>query len=125
MINNIIILLSDTFVNIDINDIKLEDNIIIYNYIKKVLNLIYKNLIPKRSYERTFIIKYHNITKIKDKISLLRNKFQPEQRTLQWYEYRSKIITASSAWRIFDSDSCRNNLIYEKCKPFVIHSDNI
>ena len=124
MINNIIMLLSDTFVNIDIHDIKLEDNIIIYNYIKKVLHLLYKKLIPRRSYEYTFIRKHPNITKIQNKISLLRDKFQPEQRTLEWYEYRSKIITASSAWKIFDSDSCKNNLIYEKCKPFVIYSDS-
>ena len=38
-----------------------------------------------------------------NKIEYIRNKDQPEQRTDEWYVYRSNLITASNAWKIFDS----------------------
>jgi len=86
--------------------------------IDKALN-IYNNYInPPRSYNKTFIRKgiknNHNIEK---KIKILKNIPQPEQRTDEWYKFRHNILTASSIWKIFGSDSSRNNLIYDKCTP--------
>jgi putative phage-type endonuclease len=50
-------------------------------------------------------------------IEKLHNKFQPEQRTTEWYQYRHGLITASNAYKAFESDAVKNQLIYEKCQP--------
>jgi len=54
---------------------------------------------------------------IQDKIMALKNKPQPVQRTDAWYEFRHNLITASNAYKVFDSQSTVNQLIYEKCQP--------
>lgn len=57
-------------------------------------------------------------------IQHLRSLPQPEQRTAEWYEFRHQLITASSVGKVFGSESTRNSLIYEKCKPRVVeHQD--
>jgi putative phage-type endonuclease len=58
--------------------------------------------------------KKEDITKI---ITYLKSKPQPEQRTNEWYEFRHNLITASNAYKAFESDSMKNQLIYEKCQP--------
>ena len=50
-------------------------------------------------------------------IQQLRNIPQPEQKTAQWYLFRHDHITASNAWKTFGTQSTKNQLIYEKCKP--------
>jgi len=50
-------------------------------------------------------------------IRMLQNIPQPQQRTLEWYEFRQQHITASNAWKAFGTQSSKNQLIYEKCKP--------
>ena len=62
---------------------------------------------------------YHcdKIQIIQDKITALKNKPQPAQRTDAWYEFRHNLITASNAYKVFDSQSTINQLIYEKCQP--------
>lgn len=54
---------------------------------------------------------------IKNKIQNLREIPQPEQRTPEWYKFRWNLITASNAWKAFESQSSINQLIYEKCQP--------
>jgi putative phage-type endonuclease len=54
---------------------------------------------------------------IKNKIQLLRNIPQPVQRTPEWYKFRWNLITASNAWKAFETQSTINQLIYEKCQP--------
>jgi putative phage-type endonuclease len=49
-------------------------------------------------------------------IELLRNIEQPKQRTPEWYNFRNNMITASNAYKALDSESKKNQLIYEKCK---------
>ena len=51
------------------------------------------------------------------KIAYLRSKPQPAQRTLEWYLFRYNLITASNAYKAFESQSIVNSLIYEKCQP--------
>jgi putative phage-type endonuclease len=53
-------------------------------------------------------------------IEALRNVYQPEQRTSEWYQFRHDHITASNAWKALGTDSAKNQLIYEKCKPLNI-----
>jgi len=54
---------------------------------------------------------------LEQKIQGLRDIPQPVQRTPEWYQFRSNLITASNAWKAFESQSAINQLIYEKCQP--------
>ena len=55
------------------------------------------------------------------KIQGLREIPQPVQRTPEWYKFRWNLITASNAWKAFESQSTINQLIYEKCQPLQNH----
>jgi putative phage-type endonuclease len=61
---------------------------------------------------------------IEEKINFLRQIPQPEQRTPEWYQFRWNLITASNAWKAFESQSTVNQLIYEKCLPLKCENDN-
>jgi putative phage-type endonuclease len=54
---------------------------------------------------------------IEEKIQRLRQIPQPIQRTPEWYQFRWNLITASNAWKAFESQNTINQLIYEKCQP--------
>jgi len=54
---------------------------------------------------------------IEAKINNLRNIPQPTQRTDAWYQFRHNLITASNAYKAFETQSTINQLIYEKCQP--------
>jgi putative phage-type endonuclease len=54
---------------------------------------------------------------IEIKIQRLRDIPQPIQRTPEWYLFRWNLITASNAWKAFESQNTMNQLIYEKCQP--------
>lgn len=41
----------------------------------------------------------------------------PQQRTPEWYLHRYNMLTASNMYKALGSDSLKNSLIYEKCKP--------
>jgi len=77
----------------------------------------FKYFIPHRSYPASIILHSPNIDKLADQINILRNKPQSIQRTTEWYANRYNLITASSAYKIFESQAMQNQLIYEKCKP--------
>ena len=61
---------------------------------------------------------------IENKIQKLREIPQPVQRTPEWYQFRWNLITASNAWKAFESQSTINQLIYEKCQPIKPINDN-
>lgn len=67
----------------------------------------------------TFIVKVDEdeIDEIEIKINKLREIPQPVQRTPEWYKFRWNLITASNAYKAFESQSAINQLIYEKCQP--------
>lgn len=54
---------------------------------------------------------------IESTINRLRKIPQPVQRTGEWYQFRHNLITASNAYKAFESQSMMNQLIYEKCQP--------
>ena len=54
---------------------------------------------------------------IGQKIQRLRDIPQPVQRTPEWYKFRWNLITASNAWKAFETQNTINQLIYEKCQP--------
>ena len=92
-------------------DIDLQDIIehIIYCYYLKNLNC--------RSFKKTFIIDKPNVKKIKKQIKAYENMEQPAQKTEAWYKFRWNGLTASSLWKALDSQSSKNSIIYQKCKP--------
>jgi putative phage-type endonuclease len=72
---------------------------------------------PPRSYSDTIILNKVNREFIDKQLTILRNKPQPVQRTKEWYEFRHGLITASNAYKAFESQTVQNQLIYEKCQP--------
>ena len=73
-----------------------------------------------RSFKRELFLKEQNKKIIKKRLTALINKEQPEQKSEAWYKYRHDLITASSAWKILDSDSNQNQYIYGKCEPINV-----
>ena len=101
----------------------------IYNINKLAKSIIFKYFIPKRSYKGTFIrrntknisVNIDNYDKINKNIEYLKNVKQPEQRSDEWYLFRSSTLTASNIYKIFTSISNQNQLIIEKCEPININ----
>lgn len=73
--------------------------------------------IPERSFDSNSSNSSKNKEDITKIISYLKSKPQPEQRTNEWYVFRHNLITASNAYKSFESDAMKNQLIYEKCQP--------
>lgn len=106
-------LFDDSLSEIKEQNIKDELNIII----DIASSIFYTYILPKRSYDKTFIRIQPNINYLKNKILYLQNIEQPDQRTEEWYIFRHNILTASNIYKVFGSESMKNQLIYEKCKP--------
>jgi len=94
------------------------------NITKELETIIYltKNLfncyiLPTRSYSTTFNKIKPNYDKLEEKLEYLKNIYQPEQRTDEWYKFRHNTLTASNIWKIFKTEHSRNQLIFEKCEP--------
>lgn len=77
----------------------------------------FKHCIPPRSYDNTIILEEPDTEYVDEQLNTLRNKPQPTQRTKEWYEFRHNLITASNAYKAFESQTVKNQLIYEKCQP--------
>jgi hypothetical protein len=88
--------------------------------ITSCLDEYFDTVLPPRSYPTTCILQPPNVAEVTKKIEYLKSIPQDEQRTAGWYIFRNKLITASAAWKVFKSESCVNQLIYEKCKPLNI-----
>lgn len=98
-----------------------------FKLIKLILSIkkqMYSNIIPPRSYKNSFIrnINYNDnyINHISEKINILQNTYQPSQRSEEWYIFRHSLLTASSIWKVFGTQATQNQLIYEKCKPYIV-----
>jgi len=63
------------------------------------------------------------IKQILSKIENIKQKPQPTQRTDEWYKFRHNLITASNAYKCFESQCTVNQLIYEKCQPLKTRED--
>ena len=65
-----------------------------------------------RSYPKTCIIRKNNKKKNKKILNSHLSKEQPEQRTKEWYEFRSNRLTASSLYyALFGTPSKKNSVI--------------
>ena len=85
--------------------------------IEHAKNDFFKDHLPPRSYSGTIILEEPDHEYVKEQLDILRNKPQPAQRTKEWYEFRHNLITASNAYKSFENQTTKNQLIYEKCKP--------
>ena len=85
---------------------------------------MFYTMYPRRSYPNTLVLQKPVVEVIQEKIKKLKNKDQPAQRTSEWYTYRHNLITASNAYKVFENESSRNQLIYEKCVPPYIPNFN-
>jgi putative phage-type endonuclease len=92
------------------------------NIIDIALEFFYSQVMPRRSFIDTFETKLTLIEKeiLIKRLNILKNIPQNTQRTKEWYETRHKLITASNAYKAFENESTRNQLIYEKCQPLQI-----
>ena len=108
-----------------LNDISEDD---MNELLEDALNIYITTFLPERSiqnkdeeheeYENIDSeFKSEEIKIIENKIQGLRDIPQPVQRTPDWYKFRWNLITASNAWKAFESQSTINQLIYEKCQP--------
>jgi putative phage-type endonuclease len=82
-------------------------------------DMFYLHIMPKRSYNDTFETRMSEKEKqqVVERLEALAKVPQAEQRTKEWYETRHGLITASNAYKAFEPDSAKNQLIYEKCQP--------
>ena len=88
--------------------------------IKKTIKTAWCKIIPYRSYPTSYIRNVIvNKEHIEKKLRILRTIEQPAQRTEEWYAFRHNLLTASSIWKVFSSESFVNSIIYEKCKSRV------
>jgi len=74
--------------------------------------------------ENNHIDNTDKITKLKAIIDHIKQKPQPQQRTNEWYSFRHNLITASNAYKCFESQSTINQIIYEKCQPLKTLEDD-
>jgi putative phage-type endonuclease len=86
-------------------------------------SIYFRYMNPARECGSTFIRKPPNVAVIDAKLARIRAKPQPDQRTPEWYRFRHNLLTASNAWKAFESQACRNQLIYEKCKPLKVYEE--
>ena len=71
----------------------------------------FKNYMPPRSYSNTIILEDPHNNYITQQLNILRNKPQPIQRTKEWYEFRHNLITASNAYKAFENQKVKNQLM--------------
>jgi putative phage-type endonuclease len=88
--------------------------------IEYAMEQYFSTVLPPRSHPDTFTEGPIDCDALQNQIDYLKTKPQPAQRTPAWYAFRRNLITASNAYKAFESQSSRNQLIYEKCKPDVI-----
>ena len=96
------------------------DTDLIYNEIDDIIyDFLDHNIhnIPNRSLYNTNVPSVMKREFIERQLEYLTALPQPEQKTTEWYSFRHNLITASNIWKIFASNSQRNSIMYEKCKP--------
>jgi putative phage-type endonuclease len=96
----------------------------INDIIEEAMEYFYDFFMPERSFPKTFLfceVTEEEKEKITKQLDYLREKPQPAQRTPEWYTFRHNLITASNAYKAFENDSIKNQLIYEKCQPLIVN----
>jgi putative phage-type endonuclease len=97
----------------------------ITDLLEEVIEIYFISFYPEINCNEIKTLNNEEYNIIEKKIQNLREVFQPIQRTEEWYKFRWNLITASNAWKAFESQSTVNQLIYEKCLPLKNISDDI
>lgn len=93
-----------------------DDEDFIYDAIAEIADVFFQLYACPRSSADTHVKTVSS--DIENKLEQLKNAPQPAQKTIEWHLYRHDLMTASNIWKVFSTESQRNSLIYEKCKPF-------
>lgn len=93
------------------------------NIIEYSIDSYFNDIMPSRSETSLISTLIESNTNTMTILEGLKNKVQPTQRTPEWYTFRHNLITASNAYKAFESQCVQNQLIYEKCKPLRIIND--
>lgn len=92
--------------------------------VNQAIDLFYMQIMPKRSTDmsvsKTTSMNTTRTYRIRQVLARLHATPQPAQRSSEWYTYRHSLITASNAYKIFDTTGSQNQLIYEKCLPLPV-----
>jgi hypothetical protein len=111
-----------------VGDVNVEDETLV-ELLDYAIDMFYIQVMPKRSYHIGYLtdnMKTYMFPCNEDKRTIsttlrhLKEAPQPEQRTMEWYTYRHNLITASNAYKAIETESTRNQLIFEKCKPITM-----
>lgn len=96
------------------------------NIMNMASELFYSTCIPQRSFPGTFETPIDPMKRrfIKNQLEYLNNIPQAPQRTPEWYQTRFNLITASNAYKVFESQSVQNAIIYEKCVQPLIKNNS-
>ena len=97
-----------------------ENNINIDDLIDNCIDYYLSKYNCFRSYKDSPIISIPDLKTISKKLKIIKNKYQPDQKSDAWYEYRYNGLTASNLWKSIDSQASINSLIYSKCEPLNI-----
>ena len=94
-----------------------DDEEYIMDLIEESLPFFYENIYPSRQEKDTYCreVSMEEKMVINDKLEKINNIEQPAQKTPEWYDFRNNLLTASNAYKIFESQAQQNSLIYEKC----------
>ena len=82
--------------------------------IEEAWDIFFNTFIPYRSYPSSIILTKPNIIHLEKHLKYVLSKPQPVQRTDEWYKLRHNLITASNAYKCFESQSMQNQIIFEK-----------
>ena len=97
-----------------------EYNIDIDTLIDESIDFYFNKNNNYRSYKDSPILTIPDVKIISKKLKIIENKYQPEQKTDAWYEYRYNGLTASNLWKAIDTPASLNSLIYSKCEPLNV-----
>jgi len=116
------IMIDDVF---SLLEITINDEDYIMDLIEESLPFFYENLYSSRQEKDTYSreISMEEKMIINNKLEKINNIKQPVQKTPEWYDFRNNLLTASNAYKIFESQAQQNSLIYEKCITKV-HENN-
>jgi len=93
----------------------------ILNIIHISKKIFFKYFVPFRSCQQRSAVPLLNkpdIELIKRKLDYLMNVPQPIQKSIEWYNLRNNMLTASNIYKVFENQNIQNQLIYEKCDSY-------
>ena len=100
-----------------LENIELVSDINVDDFINEVIYLYVNLVIIPQSTDAPSQNAPRNRRDGSQRLKVLREKGNHDQGTKEWFEFRWKHITASSAWKSFESEKTLNQLLYSKCLP--------